>query len=262
MHVGVMESKVPSDTPASIGEADETGFDGIELDINGPDPGDDLVWSPAGRTIIRGEIVDRGIELPSICLGFLNRGGLTMDDEDTRGDARHAILRAIDAAAAIRADVILVPFFGTGEIESDVHRRRVIEGISRVAPAAEAAGVTLAIENTRPAEENLELIESIDSPAVGVYYDVGNVIPLGYDPASEIETLGGAIAQVHFKDRDRDGSDHLLGEGEVDFDACVDALEAIGYDEWVVLETGAHGDPLQDLVRNREFTERVCAGSA
>lgn len=257
MRIGAMESILPTKAPDSIDDSHEAGFEGLELNVAGPDPGDDPIWTAEERTRIRRRAAELDHEVPSLCLGFLNGGGLTMDDPDIRADARHVILRAIDAAAALGAENILVPFFGTGEIETDEHFDRVIGGISRVADAAEAAGVTLAIENTLPAAENVELVDAIDSPAVAHYYDVGNAFALGYDPVEEIETLGERISQVHFKDRDGDGESYMLGEGAVDFAGCVDALESIDYDGWVVLETTSPGDPVEDAATNRAFTERV-----
>lgn len=183
MHVGAMETILPTKAPDSIDSSETAGFDGIELNVDGPDPGDDPVWTPEGRTRIRRRAAEQEQAVPSLCLGFLNGGGLTMDDPDTRADARHVLLWAIDAAAALGAETILVPFFGTGEIETGSHVDRVIDGVSRVA----------------------------------------------------------------------DGGNYMLGEGEVDFAACVNALEGIGYEGWIVLETASPGDPLEDAATNRAF---------
>lgn len=259
MQFGAMQNILPTTAPDSVDDAAETGFDGLELNVAGPDPGDDPVWTPEGRTRIRRRANERDVEIPSICLGFLNGGGFTSDDPDVRADTAATVLRAIDAAAALDADTILVPFFGTAEIETDRHRDRVVSGVSRVADAAAVAGVTLAIEATLQAGDALELLDRIDSPAVGHYYDVGNAVGLGYDPVAEIRELDDRITQVHFKDRDERGEGWMIGEGGVDFPGCVDALRAIGYDGWVVLETAAPGDPLADAATNlsaaREYVE-------
>jgi sugar phosphate isomerase/epimerase len=254
-----METRLPTKAPDSIDDAVEAGYGGLELGVDGPDPGDDPLWTPESRTRIRRRARERGVEIPSICLGFLNRGGLTSDAPDVRADARAVILRAIDAAAAVGADDILVPFFGDGEIETETHENRVVEGISAVADAAAAADVTLALENTLSAAENLDLLERIDSPAVAHYYDVGNATALGYDPTAEIRDLGDHIAAVHYKDRDETGS-YMIGEGGVDFDACTEALQGIGYDGWVVLETASPGEQLGDATENGERAREFVSG--
>lgn len=251
MRFAAMESILPTNAPDSIEDALEAGYEGLELNVAGPYPGDDPLWRPESRTRIRRRAADRGIDIPSICLGFLNGGGLTSDDPDVRGDARASILRAIDAAAALDAGTILVPFFGTGEIHTDRHRDRVVSGITDVADAAAAAGVTLAIENTLPAGDNLELLDRIDSPAVDHYYDVGNATAFGYDPVEELNELGDHVGAVHFKDRDADGR-YMIGEGSVDFEGCVAALRDIGYDGWIGIEATSPNDQLADAAENLE----------
>ncbi|MCU4741352.1 sugar phosphate isomerase/epimerase [Halobacteria archaeon AArc-m2/3/4] len=273
MNLGAMESILPSKAPESITEAAAAGFDGLELDVAGPDPGDDPVWDPASRDRIRRRAAERELEIPSICLGFLNRGGLTADDPDVRADARTAIRRSVDAAAALDAEVVLVPFFGDATIETERHRDRVVDGIRRVADSADAAGVTLALENTRSGRVNRDLLERIDSPVVGTYYDVGNAIAYGLDPVDDILTLGDYVARVHVKDWDAGGEraengdeDAIgscpIGEGQVDFEGCLDALAQVGYDDWIVLETASPTDPMADAETNLERTRELLEASS
>ena len=256
MQFAAMETILPSKAPDSITEAKEAGYAGIELNVDGPDAATDPIWTPANRVRMQVKAVAEEMAIPSICLGFLNRGGLTSDDPDVRADARHAIVNAIDAAAAIRAEAILVPFFGDAQIESSEERDRLVDGFQRLTDAAEAVDVTLAIENTLDGEANAELVDRIDSPKVGIYFDVGNALVYGNDPIEDIETLGPDIARVHFKDWDDDGSCRI-GDGHVDYPAAVEALRDIGYDNWVVLETPSREDPIHEatvnLDRSREY---------
>lgn len=256
MQFGAMETILPTTAPDSVTDAQAAGFAGLELDVAGPDPGDDPLWDPASRDRIRRRAAAEGVAIPSICLGFLNHGGLTADDPDVRADARAAIRRAIDAAAAIGAEAVLVPFFADAEIETDRHRDRVVDGIGRVAESAEAAGVTLALETTLSGAASSRLLEHIDSPAVGTYYDVGNAIAYDLDPVEDILALGEDLARLHVKDWGADGS-CPIGEGAVDFEGCIDALESIGYDDWVVLETASGDDPVAEAETNLQRTRAL-----
>jgi len=161
----------------------------------------------------------------------------------SRADARASIRRAVDAATAIGADAVLVPFFGDATIETDRHRDRVVEGVGRVADSAEAAGVTLALENTLSGAANSALLDRIGSPVVGVYYDVGNAIAYDLDPAEDLLTLGADVARVHVKDWGADGS-CPIGEGEVDFEGCIDALARLsgGWDNLLFATDWPHWD--------------------
>lgn len=256
MRFGAMEGILPRSAPEGLADADEAGFVGVELDVGGPDPADDPFWNARERDRIRREAADRGLALPSVCLGFLNGGGLTSDDADVRGDARDALVRAADGAAALGADTILVPFFGPAEIQSDEHRGRVVAGMERVADSAAAAGVTFALEATLPVSDFCDLVDEIDHPNVGVYYDTGNCLRWDEDPAAAIRELGDRMAQLHFKDMSDAGSE-MMGEGDVDFDDVVAALDEVGYDDWVVLETAAEGDAAESAAENLRYSRSV-----
>ena len=105
------------------------------------------------------------------------------------------------------------------------------------------------MESTLTAAEHQQILDQVGSPAVGVYYDMGNATGLGYDAAAEIRQLGNAIAQMHIKDT---AGSHA-GEGEVDFPAVIEATHAIGYSGWFVLETPSNGDPVASAIKNLNF---------
>jgi sugar phosphate isomerase/epimerase len=234
------------------------GADGMHLDMTGLDTDADEVWSSEQRAQIQHHAEERHIALPSICPTFLNfRPGLVAEDPEERAAVADIYVDLVAAAGDIGADTILIPFFLEAEIESDAERDRMAEAITPAMDAAEAAGVTLAIENTLPAEENLELLKHIDSPAAGIYYDVANTTAFGFDPAEEIRTYGDTVSQVHFKDRDETGTGTMLGDGLVEFERVGDALEDVGYDDWIILETMFDGDPIDAMVENLRFARGV-----
>jgi sugar phosphate isomerase/epimerase len=114
--------------------------------------------------------------------------------------------------------------------------------------------VVLGLETTLSAEANRDLVERIDSPAVGIYHDVGN--PLGFDddPAEMVRKYGESMAQLHFKDQDDDGEWAMLGQGNVDFEAVTEAVAEIDYDGWIVVETkGPETDLFAEARKNLEF---------
>ena len=119
--------------------------------------------------------------------------------------------------------------------------------------------MVLALEGTVPADTWLRMIEAIDSEAVGVYYDVGNAVWLGYDGPAELRTLAaaGVLRQIHIKDMTVDKQNMPLGEGGVDWPAVAAAIKDIGYDGYVALETPASGDPLVEQETYLEFTKAL-----
>ena len=76
---------------------------------------------------------------------------------------------------ALGVQVILVAQFFKGELKGDAAGTdRTVEILKQHAPRAEKEGVIFGLENYLSAEENLAILDRVGSPAVQVYYDVGN----------------------------------------------------------------------------------------
>ncbi|MEN6310269.1 MAG: sugar phosphate isomerase/epimerase family protein, partial [Acidobacteriota bacterium] len=142
------------------------------------------------------------------------------------------LAEGIGIARDMRVGVILVPFFGRGDLKGDgPGTEAAIQALRRLAPEAEEAGIVLAVENTLSAGDNLKILERVGSAAVRIYYDVGNSQDYGYPVLDEIRLLAGRIVEVHAKD-----TKDLYGRGSIDFPAVRRAMEDIGYGGWFVLE--------------------------
>ncbi|MCC7495005.1 MAG: sugar phosphate isomerase/epimerase [Fimbriimonadaceae bacterium] len=218
------------------------GLDGVEL---GYGEARDLITDPARRAATQTMAAANGMLIPSLCCGTLNRGGFASADPAVRQAALELVSASLPVAVELGAQVVLVPFFGDGHPADEAALERLVDGFRAVASAAAAAGVTLGIESQLPAATVIDVLAAIDSPAVACYYDVGNAVWLGYDPLAEIAALGDRICQVHFKEFGEQLNDRLLGEGRVPVPEACDALRAIGYEGWVVLETGTFREPLR-----------------
>jgi sugar phosphate isomerase/epimerase len=49
----------------------------------------------------------------------------------------------------------------------------------------------------------------------------------------------------------------MLGEGKVDFKGVSEAIKAIGYDDYMVLETPGGNDPKASATQNLAFTKKL-----
>ena len=271
MQFATSQDVLGRDKLTGIERAADLGFDGVELvvpdgihrvdeaegmvlDLDGIDTYEDDLWTSEGRERVREAADQHDIALPSVCPSYLNcRPGLRSEDADERAAVADDVEGLVEAAADLGSGTILVPFFYDAEIESEADRERVVDAVRDLAPAAEDAGVTLALETSLPPEMDRAMLDAIDSPAVGVYYDVGNSTWFGYDPAREFDLVGESIASMHVKDSVGSSGDAMLGEGEVEFGGFADALDALGYDGWLVLETVHRGDPVADAEANLAF---------
>jgi sugar phosphate isomerase/epimerase len=87
-------------------------------------------------------------------------------------------------------------------------------------------------------EKLLQMINDCGgSDTLGIYLDVGNSTSGGMDPAAEIRIAGQRSILTHVKDWNPDDrTERRLGAGAVDFPASFDALHAIGYDDYLLIE--------------------------
>jgi sugar phosphate isomerase/epimerase len=95
-------------------------------------------------------------------------------------------------------------------------------------------------------DQVLQLIHEFDPDDVGVLWDLEHPWRLGESPADTAVGLRRWIRHIHIKDTIRtDGKSRpvLLGEGELPLHECLAALQAIGYDGWISLETEKRWHP-------------------
>lgn len=212
--------------PASLEVAKRIGLDGVQVDFGISE--DDLpLFNPELQKRFMEAQQEHEMEIASLAMGVLNNVPYKNDPR-----AERWVPKAIDIAERMGVNVILLAFFGKGDLQNDPQGvDAVVTKLRQVAPRAEKAGVTLGIESWLSAGQHIDIIDRVDSPAIKVYYDVGNSNKAGYDIYSEIRQLGKLICQFHAKDYD-----DLYGKGSIDFKRVREAMDDIGYRGWFVME--------------------------
>lgn len=235
----------------AIAKAKAYGFEALELCI-GADGELGLETTEARCREIVSRAEDAGIALRSVASGTYWGRAVGDADEASRRAAVDDLTKLVRITHWLGAktlltipgavDVFFAPDRAVQSYESV--REQALAGLRAVAPQAEDAGVRMGIENVwnrflMSPTEMMHFIDEVDSPAVGAYLDVANVLPFGY-PEQWLRILKGRIVGIHFKDFRRavgtaEGFVDLL-EGDVDWPAVVSAIEEIGYDGPVVAE--------------------------
>lgn len=263
---GIVEGRLGQPMEERFALARATGFDGVELSFHAKDYQQLPLWTNEGAARVRQLAVEAGVDLPSTCATYFNQNALATEDRAERAYHVDVLRRLIDTSATAGLRTILLPFFGNGELKTPEQRQRAAEAVASCAAQARAAGVQLGIEATLPVSVLREMVEVAgrDAPeAVGVYYDVGNVCPAGYDAEADLAALADVLVGVHIKDRRRNGDTVQLGEGDVDFAAVVHGLQAARYTGYLVLETPgpqSGGDPAHANKANLQFIQGWVSG--
>jgi sugar phosphate isomerase/epimerase len=184
-----------------------------------------------------------GLRVTGLCRG----GMFPAPDAAGRAAAIADNLRAIDEAAALEADCLVIVTGGLPEGSRDIAgaRAMVAEGLAAILPHARAAGVPLAIEPLHPMyaadracvntlDQALDLCVSL-GPGIGVAIDVYHV---WWDPglATAIARAGrmGTILAHHVCDwlvptRDLLLDRGMMGDGVIDLAGIRRMIEDAGY---------------------------------
>ncbi|MCS4275409.1 sugar phosphate isomerase/epimerase [Mycetocola sp. BIGb0189] len=152
--------------------------------------------------------------------------------------------RAINAAKVLNSRYIRIFSFYYGEgVDVDSIREPVIERLTRFAEIAQAAGIVLLHENEKdiygdtPARV-LDLITSVNSPALRVAWDNANYVQVGAVPFDDgFEDLRPYLEYLQVKDAL--ASDHSVvaaGEGDGQLRETLGALASDGFAGFASLE--------------------------
>jgi L-ribulose-5-phosphate 3-epimerase len=203
------------------------GLDGVQISFDDIGTPTDL-RSEQARNEYQQRAKRLGIEIASLAMGTLNEHPYASEERTEQW-----VLDCIDTMHKMEQKVVLIAFFGKGDINGKPDlQAKVTEKFKRAAPLAEKAGVILGIESWMNAADHLRMIDAIGSPAVQVWYDVANSEKMGYDIYKEIREIGKErICQFHMKE-----NASLLGQGRIDFKKLKEAIDAIGWGGWLIIE--------------------------
>jgi L-ribulose-5-phosphate 3-epimerase len=212
--------------PAAFEVAKEIGLDGVQISL-GTLGNNMRLRKTEVQDEYRRSAQASGLEIASLAIGELNNIAYKSDPRTIEW-----VSDAIDVCQALGLKVILLAFFGNDDLRNDpAGIMEVVKRLKDVAPKADKAGVSLGIESWLSADQHLDILERVGSPAVKVYYDLCNSTDMGYDIHKEIRKLGKKICEFHAKENGA-----LLGQGKIDFKKVRESLDAIDYTGWIQIE--------------------------
>jgi len=212
--------------PAAFEVAKQIGLDGVQVSL-GTEANNMQLRKGELQKQYREAAQRSGCKIASLAIGELNNIPYKSDPRTVEW-----VSDSIDVCQGLGIKVVLLAFFAKDDLRGDaVGIEEVVKRLKAVAPKAEKAGVALGIESWLSAEEHLDILNRVGSPAVQVYYDVCNSNDMGYDIYKEIRQLGKRICEFHAKENGA-----LLGQGKVDFQKVRSALDDIRYEGWIQIE--------------------------
>ncbi len=230
--------------------AKQIGLDGVQVSFGGPGGKYDLRKEEVRRQY-QEAAAEHKVEIASLAMGVLNGRPYSSDE-----DAERWVAECVEVMPKLKQKIVLLAFFGRGDIKGKPElQKQVIARLKKVAPHAEKAGVVLGLETWLDINDHRKILDAVGSPAVQVYYDTANMEKQGYDIYKEIRDLGRErICELHCKE-----NGFLLGKGRVDFQKVKAAIDDIGYEGWLIIESavGKGKSVKESYIHNQKYLRSV-----
>ncbi len=250
---GMIAAASPGESLADrLRRAGEAGFDGVDLDEAGN-------YSPEEA---RAAVAESGVFVHNAINHEHWSKTLTHADPAVRAAGRANVEHCLRVSHAAGGSGVLI-VVGKGEDGApDVIAERCRQEIKQLIPLAAALGQMILVENVwnkmfydhdappeQSAEQYVKFIDSINSPWVGMYYDIGNHWKYG-QPGDWIRQLGRRCVKLDVKGFSRAENKWTeITEGDLPWDQVQKALDDIGFAGWATAEV--QGGDLQRLTEVR-----------
>ncbi len=239
----------------------DLGFDGIELDY--PNKLDNKeIFAARDQT---------GIELPGTVNSLHWKMPLSDPDPSIRAKCLESMKDALRNTKVYGGTtVLLVPGVVNEKVGYGDAYKRSQEEIRKLLPICEETGVKIAIENVwnnfliSPVEA-AQYIDEFESPMIGWYFDVGNIVRYGW-PEHWVRVLGPRILKIDIKEYSRDkqrnegiwkGFQVELTEGDCNWPEVNKALREVGYQGWGSAEVP--GGDRERLAKISQLMDKIYA---
>jgi sugar phosphate isomerase/epimerase len=262
--IGIIADSFRLPPTEAVQKAADLGADGIQIyTVRGEMAPESMDRQRRGA--FRRKCESLGLEISALC-GDMGGG---FRDPERNPEKVEKSKRIVDLAVDLGTSVVTTHFGVIPDDPDDEAYQRLHEVAGELAAYAFERGVSFAIETGPEKASTLKaFIEDVDSPGLGANLDPANlVMVVGDDPVEAARILGPHIVHTHAKDgRQNRPVDPMavyhggsapewaggfeetpLGEGAVDWDAYLAALEKAGYGGFLTIEREVGDQPEEDI---------------
>lgn len=263
--IGVLLESFRLPFAEAVKKAAEVGAEGLQIYTARGDMAPENI-TPAALREYKQIVADNGLKVAALCGDI---GGFAHAEKNEVQVARSKMI--LDLALEFGCNIVTT-HIGVVPNDRNCEQYAVMQKPCReLAEYAKSLNAHFAVETgPEPAATLKMFLDDLGSDGVAVNFDPANLVMVaGDDPIQAVHTLGKYIVHTHAKDGKRlydfDPADYYarreyykttkgpayqetpLGEGKVDFQAWLDALEAVGYNYFLTIEREAGETPEKDI---------------
>lgn len=236
--IGIVQWRLDHLGIEALYRATELGFNAIHIDA-GNTAGNPLPNNISTYCLYQEAVMHTGITITAIAVNVLNQHNFFHSAfSSSAHKISNAIQDAIDMAAFLQVELILIPSFYKNEIRTRKELLKTAKLLQDACVYGKEQNVLIATENSLGVKENVELIQRIDHPSIRILFDTQNPVLWGHEPVKIIENLHGFFCnQVHIKD----GCNGVMGnaslaKGQANVKGTLQALQRISFSGDMILE--------------------------
>lgn len=192
---------------------------------------------------------ETNIAVSGICLNYFMENCI-YDDKQQEKNTK-VIKKIIENAKKIACKYVVLPMFGASEL--DAASRSSLRVLKDVLREIGSEDICILLETNGNPGQVMQLIDETENSNIGICYDVGNAAGLGKDIIFELGEYGNLVHNVHLKDKQKNGTSVMLGNGDVPFHECFHYLSANGYEGCYILESYFDTNALYDTEINLKY---------
>jgi sugar phosphate isomerase/epimerase len=237
----------------ALRNAAELGVQGVQLNAVGDLAPDNL--TATGRRELLHLLNSVGLTLTA--LGFPTRHGYNTEDGL---DARiTAVQKVLTLSYELRAPIVTGAIGRIPEDETHPARKTLTEAMTEIGRHADRVGAVFAAETGTESGATLRrFIDSLGGIGLRTNVDPASLLVKGYDPIQAVRDLNTMIVHTHARDAVREaggelGREATPGDGDLDWNEYLGALEEVGYRGWFVIEREQTDNPERECARAVDF---------
>ena len=265
--IGAMLESFRLPVPEAIKKASELGVDGLQMFATTGDYAPENITAERKRELLS-MTEGCGLSFSALC-GDL---GMSFDVPERNPSLIEKSKRILDLANELGTNIVTTHVGLIPEDKGDRRYRIMQDACYELCRYADSTGSHFAIETGPEKAETLrDFLEPFGSTGMAVNLDPANfVMVTGTDPVESVRILSKYIVHTHAKDgrklndatpaqifglvpkteeqnKTKAFEELPLGQGDVDFDGYLRALDGTGYRGYLTIERECGSDPVHDI---------------